>query len=631
MTLDKDVAISIIRTSNEAIVVVDSNGDIVLANDAANALFGYHPDELQGKPIEVLMPEAMRHSHEEHRRRYNTAPRSRPLVAGLNLKGQTKDGSVFDAEIALSPIESDDGILVSSTIRDVTKDDTSEAQFRNILESAPDAMVIIDERGRIAVVNGRAETMFGYNRVDMLGQSIEILLPEQLRSRHIQHRDGYLSDPVLRPMGTNLELRGRRADASEFPVEISLNAVRTANGMFVSSVIRDVTNRKEMEQELISARHDAERANKANTAFLAAASHDLRQPVQALSLLNGALRRTVKESLALEMVDSQQASLDAMTNLLNSLLDISRLDAGKIQPERESFPVQSLIDRLFAEFSRQSKQKGLRFEADECDVTTESDPSLLSEILQNFVSNAIRYTETGTIRLSCRHDSDGSFWVDVTDTGVGIEGKHLEEIFEEFHQIKVPGKDKEGFGLGLAIVRRLADLLGHKISVQSSPGVGSTFSIQLPVMDSIDAQEPIESAAPVSEDVRGSGQIILVEDDVNVAHAWALLLKAEGYQVLAAKSVDETREVVQGLTTTPDLIISDYHLLDGSTGMQAIAMLREMYNAIIPAFIVTGDTSKLVQQARLTRNCIIMNKPVDTDHLLEVATQAIKTGLVPTS
>ena len=211
----------------------------------------------------------------------------------------------------------------------------SEAYFRILLESAPDAMIIVDDCGEITIVNEQTESMFGYSREEMIGQPVEMLLPDRLRHAHLAHRDKYVASPSLRPMGTGLNLVGQRKDGTEFPVEISLSPVETENTRFVSSVIRDVTRRKRMEQEIIAAQEAAERANKANSAFLAAASHDLRQPVQALSLLNGALRRTVKDERALEMIESQEHSLTAMTNLLNSLLDISRLDAGAVTPEFE--------------------------------------------------------------------------------------------------------------------------------------------------------------------------------------------------------------------------------------------------------------------------------------------------------
>jgi protein-histidine pros-kinase len=628
MKLNSDVAVEIFKSSSDAILVVDESGDIVSTNAAAERLFAYDAGELIGQKVEALMPESFRHKHVKHRARYHKAPRARPLVSGLSLRGMRKDGRVFDAEIALTPIETGHGRLICSTIRDISVDNTSEAHFRNILESAPDAMIIIDHHGKIAVVNGQVEKMFGYKRKQLLGQEIEILLPEALRNRHISHRAGYAADSKLRPMGGDLELHGRRQDGSEFPVEISLSPFTSATGAFVSSVIRDVTSRKEMEQDLIAARQEAERANKANTAFLAAASHDLRQPVQALALLNGALRRTVKDSLALEMVESQQNSLDAMTNLLNSLLDISRLDAGKVEPDFEIFHVQRLVDRLFSEFSRQAKHKGLAFRADSCNTIVRSDPNLLGEIIQNFVSNAIRYTDRGSVRMSCRQDSD-SFWIDVTDTGIGIEPGNLDEIFLEFRQIKAPGVDKEGFGLGLAIVKRLADLLDHDIAVQSDPGKGSTFSIRLPVISEMEAMDDPETELASQETpATMSGLIVLIEDDVNVANAWGLLLEAEGYRVATAESAIEAAAIVKHLDAAPDLIISDFHLMDGSTGVEAVAMIREAFDKNIPAFIVTGDTSKLVREARMTANCVIMNKPVNTDSLLQSAVSAIETGLV---
>ncbi len=628
MTLPADIASQMLMSSLDAIVVVDNDGSITYVNEQGMRLFGYDKGELDGQKVEILMPEVFRATHKKHRDGYTKSPRSRPLVSGLSLRGQRKGGQVFDAEIALTPIESEDGMLVCSTIRDITADDRSEAYFRNILESAPDAMIIVDHYGKIAVVNRQTEEMFGYSRGEMLGHDVELLLPEKARKRHISHRAGFAGDPHLRPMGVGLELQGRRHDGTVFPVEISLSPVTSAAGSFVSSVVRDVTDRKKMEQELITARQAAERANKANTAFLAAASHDLRQPVQALSLLNGALRRTVKVPLAIEMVESQQNSLDAMTNLLNSLLDISRLDAGAVEPEFEDFPIRRLIDRLSAEFSRQALQKGLSFDGCSCDLLVRSDPNLITEIVQNLVSNAIRYTEAGTVRLSCR-EQDGNLCLDVSDTGVGIDPSQIEEIFQEFHQVKAPGMENEGFGLGLAIVKRLADLMGHEISVESTPGRGSTFSLCVPIVSGRAPEESVGRESTDRSDVQAAGLIILIEDDVKVANAWGLLLEAEGFRVATAESAIEAAAVVNHLDAPPDLIISDFHLLDGSTGVEAVAMVRKEFGTSIPAFIVTGDTSKMVQDARSTENCIIMNKPVNTDQLLKNAFTAIASGTVP--
>jgi two-component system, sensor histidine kinase len=507
----------------------------------------------------------------------------------------------------------------------------SESFFRNLLETAPDAMVIVDRRGRIAIVNSQAERMFGYLREELYGEPIEILLPEKMRYSHMKSRSGYSVDPHVRPMGRGMVLTGLRKDGSEFPVEISLSPVVTDGGSFVSSVIRDVTERKELEREIIDARRSAERANQANTAFLAAASHDLRQPVQALSLLNGALRRTVESSLALEMIDSQQQSLDAMTNLLNSLLDISRLDAGAVAPEIEVFPIQRLIDRLAAEFARQAGQKGLDFHIEPSDILVESDPNLLGEIIQNFVSNAIRYTARGSVKMQCEQ-TNGNVCIRISDTGIGIEAEHIEDIFAEFRQLKAPGQKNEGFGLGLAIVQRLSNLLGHKIEVSSEPGSGSEFSVCLPAIGAHKREQAVELSSRDATSEGGKfGTIILIEDDSSVANALVALLEAEGYRVAIAASAQEAKTIARHIDATPDLIVTDFHLLDGSTGIEAVVDLRELFESDIPALIVTGDTSIVVQEARKLPNSILIRKPVNPDQLLRDADIAVETGKVSTT
>lgn len=289
--------------------------------------------------------------------------------------------------------------------------------------------------------------------------------------------------------------------------------------------------------------------------------------------------------------------------------------------------MQRLIDRLSAESARQAQQKGLEFSALPCQATVRSDPNLLSEIIQNFVSNAIRYTEKGKVSLNC-NERDGRCCVEIEDTGIGVEDDQLDVIFQEFHQGKSPAASKEGFGLGLAIVRRLADLLGHEIAVESEPGKGSCFSVSLPVVAASGAHTDDELGDTVA-DAAATGLIVLIEDDVNVANAWSMLLEAEGYRVAIAASANEARTIIERLTDAPALVISDFHLLDGSTGVQAVSDIRKYYQQSIPAFIVSGDTSKVVKDARPLENCTLMSKPVNTGRLVAAARTATQTGHVP--
>jgi len=484
-------------------------------------------------------------------------------------------------------------------------------------------MVVINDCGEIVLVNHQTEEMFGYSRSELMGQTIEILVPDRLQSAHVNLRVKYTEAPTMRQMGTGMDLYGKRKNGDDFPVEISLSPVQADDSNFVASAIRDVTARKVLEAELIKARRESERANSANSAFLAAASHDLRQPVQALNLLNGALRRTVKEQKALEMLDSQSQSLSAMTNLLNSLLDISRLDAGAMNAEFEQFPINQLIDQLESEFSRQAGQKGLQFSTKRCDVIVNSDPNLLAEIVQNFVSNSIRYTDDGQILMQCTLKGDVCR-LEVRDTGIGIEPDKLDQIFEAFYQCKQPGSKKEGFGLGLAIVSRLADLLEHKIDVESTPGEGSCFCISIPIVDSqADRHDQNVSKQANTDQVTVSGTIILIEDDTQVANALKILLETEGYNVVAATTKKEAIEVARKLLVPPDLIISDYHLGDETNGVATIEALRTHFNTKMPALIITGDTSRVVDHAREIDNSILLNKPVNPDHILELTARAL--------
>lgn len=504
--------------------------------------------------------------------------------------------------------------------------DLPDSFFRDLLDAAPDAMIVVDAEGRIAIVNTEAEKMFGYTRERLLGAPVEMLMPERYRGRHVQHRSGFSRAPKVRAMGAGMQLAGLRSDGVEFPVEISLSPIRSGSRSFVASAIRDVTERHQIEEALTAARQSAQRAQKANSAFLAAASHDLRQPVQALSLLSGALRRTVKDPLALEMIQSLQESLDAMTSLLNSLLDISRLDAGAFQPNIEDFPVQRLFDRFASELSRQAKQKSLRFDVEPTKASIRSDPHLLGEIIQNFVSNAIRYTETGGIGLRCtEHENDIS--ITVTDTGIGIAADQLENIFREFQQVRTPSRKKEGFGLGLAITRRLADLLGHRISVDSTPGRGSSFSVLVPRARGGESR-PAEAAKAIRTSHPPDELIMLLEDDVKVAKAWELLLRAEGYRVAVAESAGEARRIARALPDTPRLIIADYHLADEFNGIEATRIIRDVFRENIPAFIVTADTSRIIQEVETLENSRGMSKPISPEVLLQRACDAIDAGQV---
>ncbi len=508
---------------------------------------------------------------------------------------------------------------------------------RSALEAAPDAMIIIDTEGTIRFVNRQVFALFGYTREEVVGHPIEMLMPERFRTRHVAHRGAYLAHMRARPMGQNLELYGLRRDASEFPVEISLSPVVDENRTLVVAAIRDVSDRQRIQRELIAARavaeeareladlarESADRANQGKSRFLATASHDLRQPLQALALLNGTLRRTVSDPLLADALAQQEQAIGAMSRLLNALLDISKLESGAIKPESLDFPVARILDEMRREFASVAARNGLTLEVETTSACAHSDPSLIEQVMRNLVSNAIKYTRSGSVTLRCSVPSESLVRLDIADTGIGIATDQLPLIYDEFYQVGVStNTSRDGYGLGLSIVKRIVQLLGVKLEVRSEIGKGSTFSLLLPAAE---LQVSPTTGAP-SEDLTGNGaaaqdrgrqKVLLVEDDPSVRDATRMLLRVEGYEVIPAASLEEALAAVLG-GERPDLLMTDYHLGANQTGIQVITALRAQLGAALKSVLITGDTSTAVRGLAPDPHLRVLSKPIRAEALLNL-------------
>ncbi|MFT4241590.1 MAG: PAS domain S-box protein [Acidovorax sp.] len=475
----------LLESTPDAIVMVNATGRIVHVNSQAERVFGYLRDELQGQAVEVLLPERYRRAHLGHRGGFFAEPRTRSMGAGLELYGLRKNGSEFPVEISLSPLDTEEGTMVMSAIRDITDRKRADQKFKDLLEAAPDAMVIVNREGRIVLVNSQAVRLFGWSRDELLGQGIELLVPARYNARHPDHRNHFFSEPRTRSMGAGFELFGLRKDGSEFPVEISLSPLETEEGLFVSSAIRDVTERKRIESALRDKNLELENAALVKDRFLASMSHELRTPLNAIIGFTGTLLMQLPGPLNAEQEKQLrivQTGARHLLSLINDLLDVAKLGANKASFHIEALDCRGVVEDVAATLEPEARRKGLAFavQVPPGAVAVRTDRRAFSQILINLVGNAIKFTQQGGVDVVLEQ-GEGAVRVRVRDTGPGIPAREQPRLFEAFSRVEsAERRHHEGSGLGLHLSRKLAEALGGSVVFESAEGQGSTFILELP-------------------------------------------------------------------------------------------------------------------------------------------------------
>jgi two-component system CheB/CheR fusion protein len=527
-----------------------------------------------------------------------------------------------------------DGVVL--TFFDISAMKTAERRIEaasaysdSIIDTVRQPFVVLDEGLEIISANRSFYRMFSLTQGNTVGKQLDAA------------GGGHLAGSPLR--GFLALVAAGEDEVEEHEIEVTLPSIGTRTLLLNTRKIReeasatrkilvtvdDITERRRAEVALDAAKQQAELANLGKSRFLAAASHDLRQPLQTIGLLQGVLARTLKDPGALKLVAKLDETLGAMSGMLNTLLDINQLEAGVVLPAPVDFPINDLLLQLRTEFAYHAQASGLGWHVVPCSLTVRSDRNLLEQVLRNLLSNAVKYTSTGAVLLGCRRRG-ATLRIEVWDTGIGIPKGQLGAIFDEFHQLDNAARERSrGLGLGLSITQRLVDLLGHALDVRSRPGKGSVFAVEVPVVPGERASLSRRAHLPADDGTSGSGTVLIVEDDPALREVLELVFKVDGYKTAVAAHGREALALAAQRAVRPDIVIADYNLPGGLTGIQVMQGLREVLRREIPVIILTGDISTDTLREIARHGCIQLNKPVKAEELTRLVRSVLAKRAVP--
>jgi PAS domain S-box-containing protein len=477
----------LLEAAPDAMVVVNQGGNIVLLNVQAEKQFGYSRDELVGQKVENIIPEGFAERLIADGTRSAAEALAQQIGTGIELTARRKDGSQFPIELMLSPLESAEGTLVTAAIRDISVRRAAqkhlgqmEGRYRGLLEAAPDAMVVVNQSGNIVLLNVQAEKQFGYRRDELVGQKVKNIIPEGFAERLVADALRSVEDALAQQIGTGIELIGRRKNSSEFPIELMLSPLESAEGILVTAAVRDITTRKKAEANLLNKVEELNRSNEELEQFAYIASHDLQEPLRMVASYTQLLSRRYKGKLdsdADEFIAFAVDGASRMQRLIQDLLAYSHVGTkGRDMAEISS---EEALAQALLNLRGTIEEKGAL-------VTHDLLPSVLADemqliqLFQNLIGNAIKYQSSGIpkVHISAAMNGDKKWTFSVKDNGLGIDSQYFEKIFGMFQRLH-KREEFAGTGIGLAICKKIVERHGGNISVESKPGHGSTFRFAL--------------------------------------------------------------------------------------------------------------------------------------------------------